>query len=206
MYYAYARVSTSKQEKDRQEAAINEFIKSNGIVLKDFVFEVYTGKTFDRPLYLELRNKLKKGDTLIVKEVDRLGRDWDGIKEECKYFSDNEINLIIIDTQLLNIIHHSNKKITLEDKLMHNQVLELYCYMAQKEREKISQRTKEAMRVKKEQGVVLGRPKNVKREEKVKVLLQEGYNLSQIAKKMNCAVSTVQSIRDRIYKESKNAV
>lgn len=203
MYYAYARVSTDKQLSDRQEVAINKYIEENEIILKDFVIEHFSGKSFKRPLYQQLRDKLVKGDTLIVKEVDRLGRDWEGIKEECKYFSDNGINLVIIDTSLLNIIHHEDKQVTLEDKLVHNQVLELYCYMAQKEREKLSQRTIEGLKAAQKRGVVLGKPKDELREAKVKMYLEKGYGLTQIARELDCAISTVQSIRDRILKNGK---
>lgn len=198
MYYAYARVSTDKQLSDRQEVAINKYIEEKEIILEEFVIEHFSGKSFKRPLYQALRDKLVKGDTLIVKEVDRLGRDWEGIKEECKYFSDNGINLVIIDTSLLNIIHHETKQVSLEDKLVHNQVLELYCYMAQKEREKLSQRTKEGLKAARKRGVVLGAPKNVERENKVRSLLEKGYGLTQIARILDCPISTVQSIKKRI--------
>ena len=108
-----------------------------------------------------MKRFLKQGDYLIVKEIDRLGRDWDKIKEEWKELKDRGINIIIIDTPILSDPLHGEKSTidTLDNRLLQEQVLTLLCYMAQKEREKISQRTKEALQVLKRNGKVLGRPK-----------------------------------------------
>lgn len=161
-YYAYFRVSTNKQKIDRQEEALNEFKKQNNInIPKNNIFiDYYTGKTFNRENYQKLMKTIKPNDYLIVKEVDRLGRDWEGIKEEWKQLHDNNINIIIIDLPILSDTLPDQKSPldTLEAKLIKYQLLELMCYTAQKEREKISQRTKEGLKAVKINGSKSGKP------------------------------------------------
>lgn len=162
-YYAYLRVSTNKQKIDRQEDALNEWQKRNNInILNNNIYtDYYTGKTFNRENYNKLMEIIKPNDYLIVKEVDRLGRDWDGIKAEWKRLHDNNINIIIIDLPILSDALPGVKSPldTLETKLIKEQLLELMCYTAQKEREKISQRTKEGLKAVKSKGGQLGKPK-----------------------------------------------
>ena len=161
-YYAYLRVSTTKQDIGRQIDALNDWQKINNIeISKNNIFvDYYTGKTFDRENYQNLKNKLKPNDYLIIKEVDRLGRNWDGIKKEWQELKDNNINIIIIDTPILSD-NRPNERPAIEGldlRLIKEQILSLMCYSAQKEREKISQRTKEALAEKKKNGTKSGRP------------------------------------------------
>lgn len=161
-YYAYLRVSTEKQNIVRQSGAIEEWQKNNNInIPKENIFvDYYTGKTFDRENYQRLKSTLKQGDYLIVKEVDRLGRDWNGIKKEWQELKDNDINIIIIDWPILSdcLPGQTPKIQTLDDRLIKEQMLTLMCYSAQKEREEISRRTKEILKQKKEQGTKSGKP------------------------------------------------
>lgn len=167
-YYAYMRVSTVKQDIGRQQVALNDWQKENNIkVPKENIFtDYYTGKTFNRIQYQALKEKLQPNDYLIVKEVDRLGRDWDGIKKEWQEMKDNEINIVIIDWPILsdNLPGKKNSFDTLDDRLIKEQMLSLMCYSAQKEREKISQRTKEGLahvRIKgSKSGRPIGKPRN----------------------------------------------
>lgn len=163
-YYAYFRVSTNKQKIDRQEDALKEWKKQNNITIQEsnIFTDYYTGKTFNRENYQKLMEIIKPNDYLIVKEVDRLGRNWDGIKDEWKRLHDNNINIIIIDLPILSDTLPDQKSPldTLETKLIKEQLLELMCYSAQKEREKISQRTKEGLKATREKGTQLGKPRN----------------------------------------------
>lgn len=162
-YYAYFRVSTNKQKIDRQEDALKEWQEQNNLkILESNIFiDYYTGKTFNRENYNKLMQIIKPNDYLIVKEVDRLGRDWDGIKAEWKRLHDDNINIIIIDLPILSdtLPNQKSPLDTLETKLIKEQLLELMCYSAQKEREKISQRTKEGLKATKQKGTRLGKPK-----------------------------------------------
>ena len=162
-YYAYFRVSTNKQKIDRQEVELEKWQKQNNtkIVENNIFIDYYTGKTFNRENYNKLMEIIKPNDYLIVKEVDRLGRDWDGIKAQWKRLHDNNINIIVIDLPILSdpLPGQRSPLDTLETKLIKEQLLELMCYSAQKEREKISQRTKEGLKATKQKGTRLGKPK-----------------------------------------------
>lgn len=166
-YYAYLRVSTVKQDIGRQVVALNEWQDKNNITIpqSNIFTDYYTGKTFNRENYQKLKQVIKQNDYLIVKEVDRLGRDWDGIKKEWQELKNNGINIIIIDIPILSDNLPSERPAIegLDLRLIKEQILSLMCYSAQKEREKLSQRTKEGLaNVKKngsKSGMPIGRPR-----------------------------------------------
>lgn len=160
-FYFYMRVSTKKQDIARQTQALEEWQQQNKITIpkENILADYYTGKTFDRVNYQRIKQKLKSGDYLIVKEVDRLGRDWDGIKQEWQELKNNGINIIIVDVPILsdNLPNERPPIEGLDLRLIKEQILSLMCYSAQKEREKISQRTKEALAEKKLNGTKTGK-------------------------------------------------
>lgn len=136
--YGYARVSTKEQNLDRQIGAL----ETHGINNRDIIIDKASGKNFDRPGYITLRdNLLRDGDTLVIKELDRLGRDMAQIKEEWEKILKMGVNIIIIDTPILN----TSNKTDLEKSLISNIVFELLSYMAEKERLKIHQRQAEGI-------------------------------------------------------------
>lgn len=161
-YYAYLRVSTTKQDVARQEEAINKWKEKNNVDIPEdnYFVDYYTGTTFDRQNYQELKDNLREGDYLIVKEVDRLGRNWTGIKDEWKSLKDSGINIIIIDMPILSdkLPSEESEIDSLDNRLIKEQILTLMCYVAQKERDKISRRTKEALAEKKIHGTKSGKP------------------------------------------------
>ena len=156
------RVSTTKQDVGRQTGALESWQKEKGIEIpsENIFIDYYTGKTFDRENYQKMKSKLQENDYLIIKEVDRLGRDWDGIKKEWQELKSKNVNIIILDLPILSdALPNEPEPIRgLESKLIRNQIFELMCYVAQKEREKISQRTKEALAEKKKNGTKSGKP------------------------------------------------
>ena len=96
------------------------------------------------------------GDTIIIKELDRLGRDWDGIKEEWKYFDDKDINIVVIDMPLLSqAIYDKDGNIDLNIKFLKAIVFETLCYNAELERQKNSRRTSEKLQAIKAEGISL---------------------------------------------------
>lgn len=152
--YGYARVSTQEQSLDRQIQALEKY----GVNSRDIVMEKQSGKDFNRPLYQNLKeNMLRAGDTLVIKELDRLGRDMEMIKSEWQYLIDKGVNIIILDTPILN----TSNKTNLEKSLISNIVFELLSYMAEKERLKIRQRQMEGIKAlrAKNNGNGIGRPK-----------------------------------------------
>lgn len=156
--YSYARVSTKEQNLDRQLEAINNYCKENHIELeeRDIISDKQSGKDFNREGYLTLKNNLlRDGDTLIIKELDRLGRDMTMIKEEWQELQKKGVSIIVIDTPILNTVG----KTDLEKTLISNIVFELLSYMAEKERVKIRQRQAEGIAIAKEKGKYKGRKK-----------------------------------------------
>lgn len=152
--YGYARVSTKEQNLDRQIEALKEY----GINERDIITDKASGKNFNREGYITLKNSLlRKGDTLVIKELDRLGRDMEQIKQEWQELQAKEVNIIVLDTPILN----TEGKTDLEKKLISNIVFELLSYMAEKERAKIRQRQKEGIQAlrDKNNGKAKGRPK-----------------------------------------------
>lgn len=150
--YGYIRVSTSNQKTDRQYEALEKYSKDNNINY-DIIFEdKVSGKHFDRPQYNVLKEKAIKGDTIIVKELDRLGRNYDEIKVELDYFYNKGIKVIIIDIPMLDIEDETMSKV------VNDIVINMLSYIAQKEREKISQRVKEGIKAARANGVEVGRP------------------------------------------------
>lgn len=154
--FAYIRVSTIEQNTDRQVRALNEYCKENDIVIneRDIYTDKASGKDFNRENYKALKLNLRDGDTLIIKELDRLGRDMQMIKEEWHELLKQGINIIVIDTPILN----TTNKTDLEKSLISNIVFELLSYMAQKERIKIKQRQAEGIASAKAKGLKFGRP------------------------------------------------
>lgn len=156
--YGYVRVSSKEQNEDRQIKAIKDYCIEKGLELEDrnILIDKQTGKDFNRPSYQTLKTQLlRKGDILIIKELDRLGRDMEKIKEEWQDLLKKGIDIIIIDTEILN----TKDKVDLEKDLISNIVFELLSYMAEKERLKIRARQKEGIAIAKEKGKHLGRPR-----------------------------------------------
>lgn len=150
--FGYARVSSKDQNLDRQ---IEELIKY-GVEERDIIVDKQSGKDFNRNGYKTLKyNLLRNGDTLVIKELDRLGRNMEQIKVEWKELEDVGVNLVVIDNPILN----TAGKTDLEKKLISNIVFELLSYMSEKERLKIKQRQAEGIKIAKEKGKKFGRPK-----------------------------------------------
>lgn len=149
--FGYARVSTKEQNLSRQIEAI----KNYGVDERDIFTDKESGKDFNREQYILLKKMLRLGDTIVIKELDRLGRDMSGIKSEWNYFLENGINIIILDMPILNTTNKSN----LEKKLISDIVLSLLSYLAEKERMKIRERQKEGIAIAKADGKYKGRKK-----------------------------------------------
>lgn len=100
---------------------------------------------------------LRCGDTLVIKEMDRLGRDYEAIKNEWQQLQQMGVDIVIIDTPILNTAEKSDT----EKSLIANIVFELLAYTAEKERQKIKARQAEGIRLALEKGAKFGRPKFV---------------------------------------------
>ena len=155
--FAYLRVSTKDQNLDRQRESVLKYCEDNNIEIqeRDIITDKQSGKDFSREGYQTLKNSLlRSGDTLIIKELDRLGRDMTMIKEEWQSLERKGISIVVIDTPILNTVGKSD----LEKTLISNIVFELLSYMAEKERLKIKQRQAEGIAAAKSKGKKFGRP------------------------------------------------
>ncbi|WP_425394711.1 recombinase family protein [Clostridium paraputrificum] len=155
--FAYLRVSTKDQNLDRQRESVLKYCEDNNIEIqeRDIITDKQSGKDFNREGYQTLKNSLlRSGDTLIIKELDRLGRDMTMIKEEWQSLERKGISIVVIDTPILNTVGKSD----LEKTLISNIVFELLSYMAEKERFKIKQRQAEGIAAAKSKGKKFGRP------------------------------------------------
>ena len=150
MNYGYIRVSTKEQNEDRQVIALREWgVASNRIYL-----DKQSGKDFDRPQYRRLLRKLKSGDALIVKSIDRLGRNYDEILEQWRIITkEKHADIVVLDMPLLDT--RTNRDLT--GTLIADIVLQLLSYVAQTEREFIRQRQAEGIAAAKANGVRFGR-------------------------------------------------
>lgn len=152
MEYGYIRVSTKEQNEDRQVIALREW----GIAQKHLYVDKQSGKDFERPQYRRMVRKLKAGDTLVVKSIDRLGRNYDEILEQWRMITkEKHVDIVVLDMPLLDT--RSNKDIT--GTLIADIVLQLLSYVAHKEREFIRQRQAEGIAAAKARGVRFGREK-----------------------------------------------
>ena len=152
MEYGYARVSTKEQNELRQLIALREF----GLTDRAIFVDKQSGKDFDRRSYQRLLRKLKDGDTLVIKSIDRLGRNYEEILEQWRIITkEKSAAIVVLDMPLLDT--RRNRDLT--GTLIADIVLQLLSYVAQTERENIHQRQKEGIAAAKLRGVKFGRPR-----------------------------------------------
>ena len=153
MIYGYVRVSTETQNTARQ---LEEMFKQN-IPIKNIYIDKQSGKDFNRTNYQKLKSKLKKNDLLIIKSIDRLGRNYNMIIDEWSDITKRiEANIFVIDFPLLDTRSDSNSLI---GKFISDIVLQVLSFVAENERINIKQRQAEGIRIAKQKGIHLGRPK-----------------------------------------------
>ncbi len=150
---AYIRVSTKDQNLDRQL----EELKKLGIEEKYIYQDKQSGKDFDRIGYQYMKKSLEKGDTLVIKELDRIGRNQEELKKEWQYFKDNEINVRVLDLPALNI-NYDDENIKPLAKMISNIIFEIMSWKAQNERETIRKRQAEGIKIAKAKKIKFGRP------------------------------------------------
>ena len=151
MEYGYARVSTKEQNEERQLIALTGF----GIAETAIFVDKQSGKDFERTQYRKLIRKLKDGDTLVVKSIDRLGRNYEEILEQWRVITkEKRADIVVLDMPLLD----TRQSRDLTGTLIADIVLQLLSYVAQTEREFIRQRQAEGIAAAKARGVRFGRP------------------------------------------------
>ena len=156
--YGYVRVSTKKQHEDRQLIAITEC----GVLPRNIFVDKQSGKDFERQKYQRLLKRLKQGDTVFIKSIDRLGRNYEEIQNQWRYITkDLGADIMVIDMPLLDT---RQKEKDLTGTFIADLVLQILSYVAETERAYNRQRQAEGIAAAKAKGVKFGRPPKEKPE------------------------------------------
>lgn len=149
--YGYVRVSTKEQNEDRQMIALARW----GVTEADIYMDKLSGKDFNRPQYRKLLRRIKPGDLIVIKSIDRLGRNYQEIIDQWRVITKHKgADVLVLDMPLLD----TRKGKDLMGTFIADMVLQLLSYVAQTERENIRQRQAEGIEAAKIRGVQFGRP------------------------------------------------
>ncbi len=149
--YGYVRVSTREQNEDRQLIALREIGVEDEFVYMD----KQSGKDFNRPKYKNLLKKLKKGDMLYIKSIDRLGRNYEEILQQWRILTKEKgVDIIVLDMPLLD----TRRGKDLMGTFLSDIVLQVLSFVSENERVNIKQRQAEGIAAAKAKGVKFGRP------------------------------------------------
>ena len=149
--YGYVRVSSREQNEDRQLIALKEV----GLTGKMIFLDKQSGKDFNRPQYKKLLRKLKKGDLLYVKSIDRLGRNYEEIQQQWRLLTKEKgVDIVVLDMPLLD----TRRGKDLMGTFLSDIVLQVLSFVAENERTSIRQRQAEGIAAAKAKGVKFGRP------------------------------------------------
>ena len=196
MTYAYIRVSTDKQTVENQRFEINKFLKTTGLKIDFWIEETISGTVSPKKRNLgKLLEMAQQGDIIVCSELSRLGRNM---------FMIMSILNILMERGV--IIYTVKEHYKLGEDLTSKVLAFEFSISAEIERTLISQRTTEALRRKKADGIKLGRPKGRKNshyklsgcDKKIKMMLNEGYPKTLISKQLNVSTSTLYSYIKRI--------
>ena len=179
MTYGYIRVSSRDQNEDRQLAALQTLVPIENIYM-----DKQSGKDFNRPQYQKMVRRLKKDDLLYIKNIDRLGRNFEEIQNQWRMLTKEKgINIVVLDMPLLD----TRRGKDLMGTFLSDIVLQVLSFVAENERTNIRQRQAEGIAAAKARGVKFGRPpidppeqfeKTVKLWEEKKINIQEAVQRS----------------------------
>ena len=149
--YGYIRVSTREQNEDRQLIALREM----SVPEKNIFMDKQSGKDFNRPQYKKLVKKLKPGDLLYIKSIDRLGRNYEEIQNQWRVLTKEKgIDIVVLDMPLLD----TRRGKDLMGTFLSDIVLQVLSFVAENERTNIRQRQAEGIAAAKAKGIRFGRP------------------------------------------------
>ena len=150
--YGYVRVSAADQNEARQvDAMLKEGIEQQNIYI-----DKQSGKDFNRKSYRKLFRKIKEGDTIYIKSIDRLGRNYKEIQEQWNEIKKKQVYIVVMDMPLLDTRHSVDG---LTGQFIADLVLQILSYVAQVERDNIKQRQAEGIKAAQRRGVKFGRPR-----------------------------------------------
>lgn len=150
--YGYARVSTSDQNLDRQYDALLDF----GVERRNIFADKASGKNFERPAYIKMKDAICAGDLLVITSIDRLGRNYNQVLDEWRTITkERKVSIVVLDMPLLDT-RETQENLT--GKLIADIMVQLLSYVAEVERKNIKQRQAEGIAAAKARGVRFGRP------------------------------------------------
>ena len=198
MIYGYARVSSVDQNLERQLAEFEKF----GICKKQIYSDKKSGKDFCRESYLKMLKKIKKGDLLVIKSIDRLGRNYVMITNEWNRIT-NVIgaDILVLDMPLLDT---REKNDSLMGKFISDVVLQVLSFVAENERINIKARQSEGIKLAKLNGVRFGRPERVLTEREKQIIIsynQRELTLKEALKEINMKDSLFFYYRKKVKNE-----
>lgn len=194
MKYGYVRVSAKEQNVDRQLVEMY----AQGLNDKTIFIDKQSGKDFERNEYQKLKKTLKSGDLLIIKSIDRLGRNYDMIIDEWRTLvNDMDVDIQVLDMPLLDTRTEGKN---LVGKFISDIVLQILSFVAENERENIKKRQAEGIRIAKEKGKHLGRPKL--KLPKNFIIIANKYKKKEIT--LANALSSLKMNRSSFYKHINN--
>lgn len=192
MNYGYARVSSKSQNEDRQ---IVDLLKQR-ILITNIYLDKQSGKNFDRPQYKKMSRKLKPGDTVFVKSIDRFGRNYDEVIQQWYYLTKKrKVEIVVLDMPLLD----TRRSKDLLGEFITDLVLQILSYVAQAQREDIRQSQADGIRLAQEKGVKFGRPKAISKE--VFQSLNTQVALGKLSRKEACEQAGICSATFRRYEK-----
>lgn len=163
MKYGYVRVSTKEQNEDRQFLALKNFEIKPGNIFMD----KQSGKNFERKNYQKLMRKIKRGDVVVVKSIDRFGRNYREIIDEWRKITQGKkADIIVIDMPLLD----TTKNKDLFGTFISDLVLQILSFVAENERVNIRQRQAEGIAAAKAKGIKFGRPRKYYPEDYIEII------------------------------------
>ena len=149
--YGYARVSTKEQHEDRQVVALSDA----GVNAEYIYVDKQSGKDFKRPQYIRLLKRLRENDLLYIKDIDRLGRNYEDVLEQWRILTkEKKIDICILDMPILD----TRRGKDLLGTFIADLVLALLSYVSENERLNIRQRQAEGIAIAQLKGVRFGRP------------------------------------------------
>lgn len=177
--YVYFRVSTENQDFGRQILEIYEFVKKKDVTICiDNIFcDKYTGKKLDRKEYQEVRKLLKENDYLLTTNLNRIGRDYEGIKKEWYYFKYRNIKILITDKEVNEFISsplpNEEENVSLNRLYLQDMIFMNTIYRDCLKILEVKESTKNGLKVAKMNGKRIGKPRSEKNNDKKLLLILE---------------------------------
>ena len=208
-YYGYHRISTKEQHLDRGIIEIERFCESQKIKLERIFTDKITGKNFDRPRYTVLiEDVLRPGDTLIITELDRLGRNKREILKQLRILEEKGVRVMVLElpTTLIDLSQMENNLAKMMIETINSVLIEIYASLAQAEMEKKEKRQREGMEAKKLRGEwdEVGRPRAIEQEkfnqEFLRVIEKE-VTPTQLQKELGLTSSTFYRYRKKFFEK-----